>query len=149
VLRLAFSSLPADLRGEANCPRNEAGSPQVSSRASLENSPVVAWHSGRQNSTGRETSFWAIAYTGRLDDAVFGGEATSKPAPFADGAKGCGTRKIKSRTKTSQLQDELPEWVHHKRGVVNGGDTLAKRWANRPYLIGRRCSPSCKLPKKC
>ena len=53
VLRLdaaaarAFASPPADLRGEANCPRNEAGPPQVSSHASFENSALVAWHSGR------------------------------------------------------------------------------------------------------
>ena len=76
--RAGFSSLPADLRGEANCPRNEAGPPQVSSRASSEISPFVAWHSGRQNSTGRETSFWVIAYTVRFVEEVVtgGGEVT-------------------------------------------------------------------------
>ena len=31
--------------------------PQILSRASLDFSPLVAWHNGRQNSTGRETSF--------------------------------------------------------------------------------------------
>src|SRR4029077_19192699 len=61
IWRAGFCSLPADLRGEANCPRNEAGPPQVSSRASFENSPFVAWHSGRQNSTGHGTSFRANA----------------------------------------------------------------------------------------
>jgi hypothetical protein len=37
----------------------------MSPRASFEKSPFVAWHSGRQNSTGRATSFCVIAYTGR------------------------------------------------------------------------------------
>jgi hypothetical protein len=31
------------------------------------------------------------------------------------------TRKIKSRAKTSQLQDELPEWVHRGRRGINEG----------------------------
>jgi hypothetical protein len=35
------------------------------------------------------------------------------------------TRKIKGRTKTSQLQDELPEWVHRGRGVINEGKPAA------------------------
>jgi hypothetical protein len=28
--------------------------------------PFVAWHGGRQNSTGHATSFWAFAHTGRF-----------------------------------------------------------------------------------
>src|SRR4029077_14726233 len=100
VLRLAFCSLPADLRGEATCPRNEAGPPQVSSRASFEISPFVAWHSGRQNSTGHGTSLGAIAFTRRSPKfgrrrvhwpfcgVAFDGNATSKPALFAPLARG-------------------------------------------------------------
>jgi hypothetical protein len=33
--------------------------------------------------------------------------------------EGWGTLKIKGRTKTSQLQDELREWVHRGRGDIN------------------------------
>jgi hypothetical protein len=61
-----------------------------------------------------------------------GREATSKPAPFANDAKGCGTRKIKGRTKTSQLQDELPEWVHRGRGVINEGKQGFERLCHPP-----------------
>jgi hypothetical protein len=56
----------------------ETVSQQDLSRASFEISPFVAWHSGRQNSTGRETSFWVIAYTVRFVEEVVtgGGEVT-------------------------------------------------------------------------
>jgi hypothetical protein len=70
----------------ASCARRS--SPAVAN-SSGEGRPFVAWHSGRQNSTGRETSFCVIAYTGRFGDGVFGRKATSKPAPFVrcDGEK--------------------------------------------------------------
>jgi hypothetical protein len=48
--------------------------------------------------------------------------------------KGWATRKIKGRAKTSQLQDELPEWVHRGRGVVNEGELVPTGWATRPQL---------------
>jgi len=48
-------------------------------------------------------SFGLIAYTGRFGEVVSGRKATSKPAPFANVAKGCGTRKIKGKSKTNQL----------------------------------------------
>jgi len=43
-------------------------------------------------------------------------KATSIPGPFAliD-----GTRKIKSKTKSGQLHDELPEWGNRGRGESN------------------------------
>jgi hypothetical protein len=73
-----------------------------------------------------------------------GREATSKPAPFANGAKGCGTRKIKSRAKTSQLQDALPEWVHRERGVINEGNPAAagEKAGHPPFALidGHRLS---------
>jgi hypothetical protein len=77
-----------------------------------------------------------IAYSGRFGVGVFGGKATSKPAPFANGAKGCGTRKIKGRAKTSQLQDELPEWIH--RGceeIEEGKPAAAGEKAAHPPLL--------------
>jgi hypothetical protein len=36
-----------------------------------------------------------------------------------------GIRKLKGRTKTSQLQDELPEWVHRRRGEISKGKPAA------------------------
>jgi hypothetical protein len=62
-----------------------------------------------------------IAYTGRFGDGAFGRKAKSKPAPFANGAKGCGTPKFKIRAKTGQLQDDLPQWVHRRSGVISEG----------------------------
>jgi hypothetical protein len=59
---------------------SESQGKQDLSRAPFENSPLVAWHSGRQNSTGHETSFRVIAYTGRFVEGVFGRKATSRPA---------------------------------------------------------------------
>src|SRR4029077_15025664 len=38
---------------------HETGSRQDLSRASFENPPFVAWHSGGQNPTGPETRFWS------------------------------------------------------------------------------------------
>jgi hypothetical protein len=54
-------------------------------------------------------------------------KATSKPALFANNATGCGNRKIKGRTKASQLQDESPEWVHRGRGEINEGETRLRK----------------------
>jgi hypothetical protein len=67
-----------------------------------------------------------------------GREATSKPAPFANGAKGCGTRKIKNRTKTSQAQDELPEWYHRGRRAINEGKHGCETVGHLPHIIGER-----------
>jgi hypothetical protein len=36
-----------------------------------------------------------------------------------------GTRKVKVRTETGQLQDELPEWVHRGRGEISKGKPAA------------------------
>lgn len=43
-----------------------------------EKSPFVAWHSARQDSTGRETSFCVVAYTGRFGGGVLTGQAQFK-----------------------------------------------------------------------
>jgi hypothetical protein len=42
-----------------------------------------------------------------------------------DGRKRWGTRKIKGRAKTSQLQDEVPEWVDRGHRMTN---TEKHRW---------------------
>src|SRR4029077_8467246 len=69
VLRLAATSARA-FSSPSGCWRVEAGSrthPRMLARTSFEKSPFVAWHGGRQNSTGRETSFWLIAHTGLFE----------------------------------------------------------------------------------
>jgi hypothetical protein len=54
------------------------GSRQDLPRASFEKSPFVAWQIAGQNSTGRETSFCVVAYSGRFGGVEFGGKATPK-----------------------------------------------------------------------
>jgi hypothetical protein len=46
-----------------------------------------------------------------------------------------GTRKIKSRAKTGQHQDELPEWVHRGRGDINEGKHGCARLGHPPGRI--------------
>jgi hypothetical protein len=47
--------------------------------------------------------------------------ATSKPAPFASGAKGCGTRKI--FVAPLRWKGEPPA----RRGVINGGELSCEK----------------------
>jgi hypothetical protein len=52
--------------------------------------------------------------------------------PAVRKATSTATRKIKSRTKTSQLQDELPERVVRIRRVVNGWSDACERVCHPP-----------------
>jgi hypothetical protein len=77
----------------------------MSPGSSSEISPFVAWHGETQRAIVRACGqrwktlgtwrpvFCVISYTGRFGGGVFGRKATSKPAPFANGSKGYGTRK--------------------------------------------------------
>ena len=130
----------------------ETVSQQDLSRSSSEISPFVAWHSGRQDSTGHETSFRAIAparrsvcvggYTGRFGGVAFDGSATSKPAPFANGAKSAAPVNSKPEPEAKSKQ------INHKMRCPSGmiplvvrsivGGTNAKGLATRQKLCSWR-----------
>jgi hypothetical protein len=52
--------------------------PKFTRRSLGEGGPFVAWHSRRQNSTGRWTSFCVVAYTVRFGEGVLTGQAQFK-----------------------------------------------------------------------
>ncbi len=142
------------------------------SRASFENPPFVAWHSGRQNSTGRETSFWVIAYTGRFGEGYLaerqrrrlptlreklegwatrnfnnrskGHEALERPshppAPFANGAKGCGTRKF--RVRTNGPISTRTAWPPVRTTSIRDfhGSQNEQPWPHGLHEVSRSCS---------
>jgi hypothetical protein len=67
-----------------------------------------------------------------------GREATSKPSHLlsaAADAKGCGTRKVKGRAKTNQLQDELPEWYYLRAASIFVENADANGWATHPESV--------------
>jgi hypothetical protein len=125
---------------EVQFPPAEAGGShqQMSARASSEIPPFVAWHSGRQNSTGRWTSFCVIAYTGRFGEGIFGRKATSIPSHLLSAVpekKTCGER---SRTMGH------PQFQNQKRRPIKYTNGLATR--QRDLAVGLYCSGSfCRL----
>jgi hypothetical protein len=82
-------------------------------------------------------------------------KATSKPAPFANGAKGCGTLKFKFQTKsktnittkTNQPQDELHEWYQPARREVNCGKSRCDR-VRRPPVGSEATEPMDNFVRK-
>jgi hypothetical protein len=72
-----------------------------------------------------------------------GGEATSKATHLLSAAadKRWGTRKIKSRAKTGQSLDELPEWYHRGRGEVSEGKYGCEQLAHPPAHPQHQPSP--------
>jgi hypothetical protein len=56
--------------------------------------------------------------------------------------KGWGTRKFKfkGKTKTNQLQDELPEWYHPGRREVNCGKYGYEKVGHPPAWLAFQCS---------
>jgi hypothetical protein len=109
-----------------------AGCRQDLPSSSSENSPFVAWHSGRENSTGRETSFCVVEYTGRFGGEAFGRKQRQNPHPSLLSS---GTREIKSRTKIGQIHDELPEWGHLGRGESNEEKHGCEWLAHPPSIV--------------
>jgi hypothetical protein len=54
---------------------------------------------------------------------------------FCSRRKRWGTRKVKSRAKTSQVRDELAERVHRGRGAISKGKYGCEKVAHPPRLL--------------
>jgi hypothetical protein len=80
----------------------------------------------------------------RIEQAERGrAEKQRQPLPtLCKWRKGWATRKIKGRTKTSQLQDESPERVDRVRRVVNKGRHACENVGHPPRRLRSELVPS-------